>query len=315
MQPQPYPPQPAPQYPPQTYGTPPQSQAYPPMPPAPQHNHNAPPAAPAIPQIITPTVAAEPGPSPSEMSGRTVAFMPLRMTQSPKLGGAPGEMVPSVIADVYVLGTGTFDYGAAPQANPPRPVPTHRVQLPALFRGQIFSGVNIVRALEAHVGSGGAVCGIMVRSDVGQRPWNLQASDRANNEAGAFFAGLASRQVQLGQPQPLQAAAPAAPQAPSYAPQPQQNQPAPGYYGNVAPQVPAPAQAPQGYGAYPQAPAEPQQHNHVQPTVPPAPTMPPAGLPVPPNFDPNLWVTLTAEQQQFVLSQQGAAPQAPPNPY
>lgn len=298
MQPQYAPPQGYPGYPqPQPQYAPPQPQYAPP----PQQQPPAPPAAIApVPSVVSPTFG-EAGPSPSEMSGRMVAFIPIRMTQVDDLSNA-GQKKPAVVCDIFVMGTGEFAYGAAPKATPPRPYPTHKTMLPAKFSSQTISSGNLVKALESQVGSGNAVAGIIRESTVGRhanKPWNLDADAAANQAAGALFAGIAQGQVTLGTPQPLVNAAAPVPPQPQYAP-------------------PAPAAAPQGYPQQPPAQPQPQYAPPAAPAGYPQQSQyaPPAApsLPVPPGYDPALWATLTPEQQQIALSQP-AVPQAPPNPY
>lgn len=291
---------------------------------------------PTIPQIVAPAVgSAEPGPSPAELEGRNVAFIVSSKTQTQKLGGAPGELVDTVIADVYVFGSGPFQFGAAPQATPPRPYPTHQTTLPAVFRGQMYSGKNLVRALIGEAGTGRAVAGTIVRSTVGNRPWNLEATAAAAQEAANVFGGMAAGTVQLGVHQPLQQA-PAPVQPAGYPPIPQQA-PAPQYGQQVPPQYAPPPAAPPGYGQAPaipqQAPAPqyapppayppaPQYGQQVPPQYAPPPATPPAPAPIPPmpqgipNMTPEFWATLSPEQQAMFAPQQSAAPAGPvANPF
>lgn len=296
-----YPPQP--QYPPQQppAGYPPQSAA-----PA---NH-AP--VPQVPTVVDPTFG-EPGPSPTEMDGRMVAFLPTRRTEVDDLSN-PGQKRPAIVCDIYVLGSGNFTYGAAPKATPPRPYPTHQVQLPALFKNQTISSTNLVRAVDPQVGTGNAVAGVIRLSTIGSKankPWNLDIDPAANQAAGALFAAIAQGHSPLGTPAPMAPQAPPAGYPPAAQYPPQQPPPAQGGYPAPQPQYPPqqPPQAPpagyppQPHGGYPPPPAQ-GGYPAPQPQYPPAP----------PGYDPALWATLSPEQQNIALSQPQQPP-APPNPY
>lgn len=310
----PYPQAPAPQ---QQYALP-QPQIPPQYAPPPAPPQQAPAAVAVPPQVVAPTFG-EAGPAVAELEGRAVALIPTQRTETKDLND-PTKMKPAIIADVYVMGSGTFNYGAAPKATPPRPYPVFTVQLPALFRNQTISNGNILRALDPVVGTGKAVAGVIKMSTIGRnasKPWNLEADDAATAAAGHLFAGISTGAVTLGEPAsltpqvPAQAAMPQQPtaaSAPQYAPQPVQPQPqygVPGYGQPYPPQAPPP-QAPPQY-APPAAP--PQANPYVG-----YPQIPPQAAPVPPGYDPNLWATLSPEQQQIAMANQ-VPPAAPPNPY
>lgn len=302
-----------PQYPGQQPYYPPQQQAqqqpyYPPQ----QQTQQAPES--IVPEIVDPTFG-ELGPAIAEIAGRLVSLIPLSYDPNAK-GFEPGQIQPSVTFDMYVLDGGELTFGAAPKATPPRPYPTHRVATPVKFSRQTTQNVNLVRAMQPFVGQNKAVSGRIVQSTIGSKgskPWNLQAlepNDPGRQTIAQFFGALAAGTYQMPEPQPL-AGQPTAPPQQHYAPQAQNfGQP-------QQPQYPQSfGQMPQGFGqppqqAAPQVPQQPQymsaQQSYAAAGVAPAP----AGIPAPAGFPPEMWATLSPDQQQMVLAsqQQAAAPQ------
>jgi hypothetical protein len=275
-----------------------------------------------MPTFLDPALG-EPGPSISELAGRFVAFIPTGHDPSAKNFDGTG-IAPSVTTDLVVLDGGNLYYGAAPRAPIPRPNPTHVVAVPAEFRGQIFSNVNVVGALKPAIGKG-IVLGIVELSTIGSKgnkPWNvtpLAPSDPRRGIAHQYFAGRATGTITPNVPTELTPGVPA-PQtmtalAQHYAPasQPQMTQP---FVGQPQPVLPAA----QGFQAAQFAPAvtpAPQ----AQPVpdmaafaawqaqqaavVPPAPAIP-AGFEA-------AWPHMNEEQRAAVIASQ--APSTTANPY
>lgn len=271
--------------------------------------------APNIPTIVDPTFG-EAGPSTAELAGHLIAVIPTQINHEAP-GFEPGTKTTTVTADVYVIDggvrqLGTLVYGAAPKQSRPANM---QIQTPALFRGQFFSQVNMVRAMAQYVGQGKAVLGIVTQSNVGQRPWNLEALD-ANDPRRAliaeFFGALAAGTYTLPTGTPLAGVA-QAPAQPQYMPAQQsyaQAQPSPQYANTIPqaqqqPQMPPPMAAPQ-----PQAIAQIFQPQPAVDAVPPQ--LAATGM------TPEFWATLAQPQRDMMLQMaaQAAAPtQQPINTY
>lgn len=293
--------------------------------------------------------SGEPGPAISELDGRVVAFVV--KNYNPNALDPAGKPKPSVTADVFVIDGGPLQFGGNYSLDPrEQRAPYLQIQTPARFADRMFSGVNIVRALQGEVGKG-PVLGVVVRSEVGQRPWNLDKltdADPRRAYAGQFWSAMMTGQwanptahAIPGRPGPAGTTPPPTPGAPvpnpyaqapalqqsaqQFAPQAPVQQfqqppaPAPQYMTQPAPlppYQPAPAPAPQQFA--------PQQ---MQPAY--APAAPGNGLlypdgqlmPAAPQGYEQVWPTMTREQHSAVLAQvqppaygQGA-PQARPNMY
>lgn len=216
-----------------------------------------------------PRTIGEPGPSMSELNGRTIAVVvktydPTATYQAPGDKDGPKSR-PSVFGDLYVFNGGPLNYGGSDSQTDPKP-PTHTVQTPAVFRGRYFAGVNVVSALRDAApiildanggqakgpGNGGPVIGLVERSTFGGKPWNLTKLDPSNAERGHLFLQL---RQQAGQIWGAMAAGSftMATHADNGVPIPGVGAPVAGAnpYAQQAPAA-VPMQAPQGYGA-PQA--------------------------------------------------------------
>lgn len=240
------------------------------------------PAVSAVPMFADPHIpAADPGPSWGELLGRTVAVFASQVGESQNFDKT--AMVPTIWFDLYVTEGGPIVFGAAPKANPPRPYPTSQASVPALFKNQMASHGNIVRAVAPFVGKQ-FVIGVVAKSTFGQKPYILEKladNDPRMVEAQRVVTGILNGSIVPAPIQPLQM--PGMPQAvvaqPQYAPQ----QPPPGM---VMPQA-----------------APPQQYAQ-------APQQAPQGVERPAHVDPNFWATLSPEQQQMTVAM--AAQSAPP---
>jgi hypothetical protein len=266
-------------------------------------------------------------PRPRDMVGALVAYAPLGFTAA----GAPGNTTgvgnspprSRVTADLYVLDTGGqwIQFGGSPEWDQ-QPTPHYLMGVgPMRFSGVWVSNSTIVNALapggQPMVGQ--MILGRIVRSEIGNKPFNLQTPTPEDiARATQIWSALQMGSVRYNEPQPI----PGAP-----VPQPKQ-QPGPsGPLQQVAypqPQT-APVYAapqPQGYAptyAPPPAPA------YQPPSTVPAPQaapVAPAG-PTPPGWDPAVFASLPDFQKQQVwasLQQQQApapvpAPQGTPNPF
>ncbi len=124
----------------------------------------------------------EKAPRPRDMQGCLVAYSPRVFTPA----GAPGNQTgvggseprDRVTADLYILQTPqAVVFGGSPEyERDPKPH-THTVAGPARFTGVWVSNENIVRALApgGQVLQGQMVLGRIVRSDIGNRPFNLMS--------------------------------------------------------------------------------------------------------------------------------------------
>lgn len=287
--------------------------------------------------VLDPSVGGEPRPSISELNGRLVVLVPHRIDESTvdtfsKVEPKPAK--PTLYADVIVLDGGPLNYNAAPKASPPRPYPTHVVQVPAEFLNLTLQHPNIVNSCRGAVGRG-IVQGIIeqgISSTPGNNaPWNLAKlaeGDPRRQIVQAYVQGKANGTARPNQPQPLNAA-PQQPVPSPYLPQPQAVQ-------NVQPQMTQPQfgqpqpmmPAAQGFAQAQQAPMQPQPQ-YGQPQAPWNPAAQqfaqpaqqayqmPDDAPVP-GFE-AIWPTLTPEMKQQVRAQAGQQQQAPQgqpfNPY
>ncbi len=266
-----------------------------------------------MPTFLDPTLG-EPGPSMAELFGRFCAFIPkhhdpdaLNYEKSAK--AVNGE----VTFDVVVLDGGNLYYGAAPKATPPRPNPTHVVAVPAEFRGQMSSNVNVAGALRQHVGKG-VVLGVVELSTIGSKgnkPINITPiapNDPRRSLAHQYFAGRAAGTITPNVPTEITQAA--------VLPQPTMTQPV---IGQPQPVVPAA----QGFQAAQFAPAAPAVT--PVPQAQPVPDMaafaawqaqqaavaPPAQS-IPAGFE-AAWPHMNEEQRAAVIASQ--APSTTANPY
>jgi hypothetical protein len=237
------------------------------------------------PKIAAATLA----PRIKDLAGRLVAFRPtLFEPEAPNNLAGPNQAKtqPRVTADCYVFDGGTLVFGGSPDYDK-KPTPhTHQVEPPTMLPGMWITSENIVRALtETPVGgrqqiTPGLVLGRIVRSQVGNMPWNLEPVDMAGPEVAhcaAIFAQWQSGQSKPNQPVPLAQAAPSA----------LQTQTANAYQAQYG--IPAPNPAELAYAAQQQQYAQPPAGFAPQPApmpqyAPPAPApMPqpaaPAGVP------------------------------------
>ncbi len=289
-QPQQYAP-PAPAAPvPQQYAPQPQYAPPAPQPMAPPVPQYAPPA----PQPAAPVAAAVPAPGTNpfqapkiaaatltprvkDLAGRLVAFRPtLFEAEAPNNLAGPNQAKtqPRVTADCYVFDGGTLVFGGSPDYDK-KPTPhTHQVEPPAMFPGMWITSENIIRALTETPPGGrqqitpGLVLGRIVRSQVGNMPWNLEPVDMSGPEVAhcaMIFAQWQSGQSTPNQPVPLAQTAP----PPAYAYTPGSQYPGQPIQPPAAPQPMAPAPQPQ------YAPPAPMPAPVPQPAA--VPPFPPAG--------------------------------------
>lgn len=222
-----------------------------------------------------------------ELAGCLVAFSPTQLVKAGegdnKTGYGKDEPRDRITTNIFVLETPNGQPVSIGRTEPAS-APTHTMTAPARFQGVWMSSQNIVAALapggQALVGA--MILGRVVRSEVGNRPWNLQAVDGTPDMDKAISIWSA---LQLGQPynEPTPLAPVAAPNvvqygAPAYAPSPTPPQPT---AWAVAPVAGVP--------------------------VPPAPPQPPAVPTLPPHlvamgWTPQSWAGLTPEQQGQVLA-------------
>lgn len=300
MQPQ-YPQQYAPQ---PGYGQPaaaPQYAGYPPVQQQSQHVPNA------NSTLSDPTGGGgTPGPSVRHYEGRVVIVTPVSIDHAAK--DKNDKPRPSAIYNVAVMdGPVPMTYGENMDEGTP---PTHRVdQLPCEWSGLIASNTNFVRALADKLNQGGGpLVGFVVRSTVGNRPYNLQVIDPNDPVLGPRKAAAVQwwAAKQLGQVPPN-------PTPVELAPATQQAPPIHGYGQPMSPQLQPPAQ-PQ-YAGYPPAvvqgmapipPAAMPQWPAQQMSAPPV-----AEIPCPTGWDPSMWASFSVEQrQQIVGNMATAAPAA-----
>lgn len=316
-QPQAYAPQPMPpqqQYAPQPQQTP-AVQYGPPQPmPQPQAQY-APqsPTQPAAPQVPAPGGnpfskpkaggPVEPRPRIKDLRGRLVAFRPTAFEPNAvnNLAG-PGQAAtqPRVTADVYIFDGGPLVFGGSPDYER-KPTPhTHQVETPTMFTNMWITSTNIIRALTETPPGGvqqpaaGIVFGRIVRSEVGQNPWNLEEVPETSPEFAhcvQVFVSWQSGQAKPNVPVPL-------------AQQPQQQAQ---QYGPPGLQGYPPAPQTQGYPPAPQ-PMMPQPQQQGAPDFPP---------PGPWQAVPDQYAALSP-QDRVAVWQQAQAAQAMPqqgNPF
>lgn len=221
-----------------------------------------------------------------ELAGCLVAFSPTQFTKAGEGDNTTGygKDAPRdrITTNIFVLETPNGQPITIGRSDPAS-APTHSMAAPARFQGVWMSADNIVRAL-APGGQplvGAMVLGRVVRSEVGNKPWNLVAVDGTPDMDRAIAIWSALQLGQLAYNEPIDLAplpVPAnvvhygAPPAPQYAPSPVPPQPT---AWNGAPPVP-------------------------QPPAPPQPPMVPPHLAAL-GWTPSTWAGLTPQQQQQVL--------------
>lgn len=266
--------------------------------------------------------APDPAPRPRDLEGCLVAYIPKAFTAA----GAPGNDQPNgsiqprdrVTADILLLDVpkvargvhqpapGMVYFGGSPDWDQdPKP---HYLQVagPAFFEGAWVNNQNIVRALAPNGQPllGQMILGRIVRSSVGQKPFNLVAVDGTPDMALAIqiHSAIGMGQVAYQQPMPI----PGVP-----APQRQQQ-------GAAAPMPPAnsvqyaqPSNTASAYGMAPQQ-GFPQNAFPPPPQAPIAPPMPPQQ----PWQDPAVGAVQAAFPGAQVISQPvpGLYPGAPAMP-
>lgn len=220
-----------------------------------------------------------------ELAGCLVAFSPTQFTRAGegdnKTGYGKDEPRDRITTNIFVLETPAGQPVAIGRTDPTS-APTHMMTGPARFQGVWMSSQNIVAALapggQALVGA--MILGRVVRSEVGNKPWNLQAVDGTQDmdRAIAIWSALQLGQLAYNEPTPLNPVA--APNVVQYG-------------------------APMGNG-YAPSPTPPQPTAWAVPPVaqPPMPPQPPA---VPAHlaalgWNAQSWAGLTPEQQGQVLA-------------
>lgn len=256
------------------------------------------------------------GPGFDEIQGRPVAFVPKQLGETSNFDKT--MMKPTVWFDMYVGGDAPIIFGAAPKATPPRPLPTHQIQAPCVFRNQMSNHTNIYRALAPALGSNSFVVGVMGTLNGGA--YVIEKFDAGDPRQAAFQAqvtALVVGQTPEPQPQPINFGQPVAARQvaqPQYMPAQQsyaQAQPAPQYANTIPqaqqqPQMPPPMAAPQPIYQQPVPQAPVQTLDAVPPQL--AAT----------GMTPEFWATLAQPQRDMMLQMaaQAAAPaQQPANPY
>jgi hypothetical protein len=265
----------------------------------------------------------EPRPRIKDLAGRLVAFRATAFEANAvnNLAGPNQDKTqPRVTADCYVFDGGTLVFGGSPDYER-KPTPhTHQVETPTMFTNMWITSTNIIRALTETPPGGvqgpaaGIVFGRIVRSEVGQNPWNLEEVPETSPEFAhcvQVFVSWQSGQAKPNVPVPLAQAAPSPQQLQQQATQQYQQQygiPAPG----PAELAYAAQQAPQPYP--PQPMPQPQQQYAPQP-VPQAPQgapdFPPPG---PWQAVPQQYAALSPADRVAVW-QQAQAQQAGGNPF
>jgi hypothetical protein len=295
--------------------------------------------------------AREPNPRPRDLEGCLVAYAPKEFTPA----GAPGnekgvggsDPRDRVTADLIVLEVpnaprgpfqpyaGMIAYGGSPDYEKD-PVPHYlAVAAPARFESVWVSNSNMVRFALApgkQPKVGELILGRIVRSDIGNKPFNLERVDGTPDmdKAVAIYTALQLGQATFTSPQPIPGApipvkAQAAPTAPAmppgsvnygFAPSPMPPTPT-AWMGSAPPAPPTPptAPAPPVPPQFPaQVPVPPALANAFpgttaipQPPAPPAPPVPPAPAQLPAHlvragWTPQTWADLTTEQQSQVLA-------------
>ena len=211
-------------------------------------------------------------PRPRDMVNRTVFVQPTLIERVPKPGSKTGEMQDRITASVTVIDGGPLDFGGTPEKDVPVPH-TNRVTVPYTADGVFISQVNMVQALRRAIPSaarpqGGVVVGFIefgTQSDPSKSvPINL--TTLAATDPRRVAAGAVLNAVISGafiNPDPAEITA-----APPAA---------------AAPAMDA------GYAAYLAAQAQQ--------------AAAPVGVPAPAGWTPQVWGTLTVEQQRAIAGQ------------
>lgn len=234
-----------------------------------------------------------------ELDGCLVAFAPRSLTKAGegdnKTGYGKDEPRDRITTDIYLLETANGQPITLGRSEPGA-APSHTVAAPARFTGVWMSAENIVRALAPgqQALAGQMVLGRVAKSEVGNKPWNLNdvAGTPDMDKAIAIWSALQMGGAAYNEPVPLAGTpVPAPPNSVSYAPSPNPPQPTawtvpptappadPAYAAWLASQNAAPA-APQP----PAAPAGPPQHLLAQ------------------GWTATSWATLTPQQQGQILA-------------
>lgn len=259
-----------------------------------------------MPVFVDPHVpSGSPGPGFGDLMGRTVAIFPTQdgvskaFSSDDKRADANGN-VPTIWFDLYVVDGGPIIYGSAPKANPPRPMPTHQSDAPAVFRNQMTSHVNIHRALQPYVGKGAYVIGVIGRSTIGSNPYQIEklaAGDLRMVAAQQIVTEFVTGARAEVPPTPLNfgAAPVAAPTAPPAAPAFSMPAMAPTPPAVTALATPPAAPAP----AFDQAAFQAWQASQQAAAA-------PAEV-IPPGIDPAMWAQMNPQMREYVRSTQAAA--------
>jgi hypothetical protein len=191
-----------------------------------------------------------------EIPGRLTVLVPVGYrTNVPKHQGKDGEVCDEADFDMYLMaGPWPLMYGALKDGTRP---PTHRVDGASKFLGCSTQYGNIVKSLRA-VWNGqsatGSRLGVITRSEVGGKPWNIEALDPGDQRRNDVARILAAAQTgfypndggpNAGQPfawvEPVELA-PATPQPAQQSYVPQATAVAmPSFLQAAAPVAPAPA--------------------------------------------------------------------------
>jgi len=157
-----------------------------------------------------PRAGGQPQPSPAEMEGRFVAFIPLSEETIKGQNGQPDKQ--GITCNVVVFGNGEpFEYGATEgrMGGAARPAQC-RVTLPYLIEGGVYSQQEIMRAIRPYVGRpNSAVLGVITKGTQGTKgnpPWlltMLEDNDPRWQVAADFFNKLAAGQIVLAPPVPI----------------------------------------------------------------------------------------------------------------
>lgn len=148
---------------------------------APQQQYSAPPAPPQG-QYAQPGADAMPPqfsdggtftgtgmkmPAARELAGRTVVFVPISVDETNVFKGQPR---PSARADLYVIDGGDLLYGSNLDEGTPA---THQISTPCVFKGWTVGNGNLVAEIRAGLEKRSMPVGVIYRSSVGQKPFNL----------------------------------------------------------------------------------------------------------------------------------------------
>lgn len=262
--------------------------------------------APTMPVFVDPHIpSGAPGPGFDDLQGRTVAIFPTQVGVSKAFKGQTKNVdadgnVPTVWFDIYIVDGGDIIYGAAPKAEPPRPMPTHKAVAPTVFRNQMSSHVNIYRALHMYAGKGAYVIGVVGRSSIGNNPYQIEKLEPgdprqalAQQIVTEFVTGarqeIAPEALNFGATPTAPPAAP--PVAPAFIPPTPPAAPV-----QIAPAAPVAAPAP----AFDQAAFLAWQASQQAPAAPVAEV-------IPPGIDPAMWAQMNEQTKAYVRAQQGAA--------